>query len=194
MHRPNVRLGVIILAGGAASRMGQDKAALDWNGRSAVDRLAQVAAELGAEAIVTVGPNDHGWPRVVETPVGGGPVAGIVVGAAHLAKIGTDRLLVLAVDAPTVLAEDLMLLLGVSGPGAAYADLNLPLVMDLETLPAQAGAGWSVHRLIAAVGLVRLPVPAQARDRLRGANTPDERAALLQALIAVESAQKGGTP
>ena len=172
--------------------MGQDKAALDWNGRSAVDRLAQVSTALGAQAIVTVGPNDHGWPRAVETPVGGGPVAGIVVGAAHLASIGMDRLLVLAVDAPTLLAEDLLPLLGASGPGAAYFDLNLPLVLDHGALPPGAGAGWSVRRLIEAASLVRLPAPAQARDRLRGANTPDERAGLLRALIEMESAQKGG--
>ena len=172
--------------------MGQDKAALDWNGRSAVDRLAQVAVELGAEAVVTVGANNYGWPRVVETPVGGGPVAGIVVGAAHLASIGMDRLLVLAVDAPTLLTEDLVPLLGARGPGAAYADLNLPLVLDHNALPPDAGAGWSMRRLIEAAGLMQLPAPAQARARLRGANTPDERAALLQALVERESAQFGG--
>ena len=171
--------------------MGQDKAALDWNGRSAVDRLAQVAAALGAQAIVTVGPNDHGWPRVVEAPVGGGPVAGIVEGARHLASIAMDRLLVLAVDAPTLLAEDLVPLLGACGPGAAYADLNLPLVLDHSALPPEAGAGWSMRRLIEAADLVQLPASVQARDRLRGANTPDERAALLRALIEMESAQKG---
>ncbi len=187
-----MRLGVIILAGGPASRMGRDKAELDWNGRSPVDRLAQVSAALGTEAVVTVGAGNYGLPRVVETPMGGGPVAGIVAGAAHLARIGVDRLLVLAVDAPTLLSEDLVPLIGAGGPGAAYADLNLPLVLDLDALPTEAAAGWSVHRLIETAGLVRLRAPIEAQARLRGANTPTERAALLQTLLEVESAQKNG--
>ncbi|HEY0651236.1 NTP transferase domain-containing protein, partial [Phenylobacterium sp.] len=48
-------LGVVILTGGASSRMGADKAALLWGGRRAVDRLADLARELGAAAVLTSG-------------------------------------------------------------------------------------------------------------------------------------------
>ena len=43
-----MQLGAIILSGGASSRMGVDKAAMDWLGRRAVDRVADLAFEVGA--------------------------------------------------------------------------------------------------------------------------------------------------
>jgi len=185
-------LGVVILTGGGSSRMGRDKAELAWDGRRAVDRLADLARELGAAAIVTAGPRDYGLPVAVEDPPGGGPVAGIVAGAAALKAAGCDRGLVLAVDAPTVTAADLAPLLAAPGPGAAYDGLNLPLAFSLARLPAEAGHGWAMGRLIDAAGLARLACPADAAGRLRGANTPQEHEALLKALAARDSAQEDG--
>src|SRR5689334_8924323 len=97
-------LGAVILTGGAGLRMGADKAELEWGGRRAVDRLADLARSLGAAAIVTAGPRDYGLPVAAEDPPGGGPAAGVVAGARAL---GLTRVLVLAVDAPTLTAEDL---------------------------------------------------------------------------------------
>ncbi|HWU81604.1 MAG TPA: NTP transferase domain-containing protein, partial [Caulobacter sp.] len=39
MTREAVPFGAIILTGGASRRMGADKAALDWGGQRAVDRV-----------------------------------------------------------------------------------------------------------------------------------------------------------
>lgn len=185
-------LGVIILTGGGASRMGADKAALPWNGRRAVDRLAALARDLAAAATVTVGGQDYGLPRAAEDPPGGGPVAGIVAGATSLWSQGCSRALVLPVDAPTLLAADLQGLLDAPPPGAAFADLHLPLVLSLQALPADAGAGWPMGRLVERAGLARLSCPPEARARLRGANTPEERQVLLEALVRAESAQGSG--
>lgn len=185
-------LGVIILTGGGASRMGADKAALLWNGRRAVDRLAQLARDLSASATLTAGGLGYGLPMAAEDPPGGGPVAGIVAGAIVLRAQGCSRALVLAVDAPTILAADLQALLAAAPPGAAFADLHLPLVLSLHALPADAGAGWPMGRLVERAGLVRLSCPPEARARLRGANTPEERQVLLEALILAESAQGSG--
>jgi len=172
--------------------MGADKAALVWNGRRAVDRLAQLARDLGAAATLTVGGQDYGLPIATEDPPGGGPVAGIVAGAASLRARGCGRLLVLAVDAPTLLPADLQPLLDGPSPGATFADLHLPLVLDLDALPAEAGAGWPMGRLVERAGLARLACPPEARARLRGANTPEERQVLLKALAGAESAQEKG--
>lgn len=185
-------LGVIILTGGASSRMGIDKAAADWNGRRAVDRLAGLAKALGAVACVTAGPLSYGLPFAAEHPPGGGPVAGLVAAAALLRARGCIRVLLLAVDAPTVTAADLAALLAAESPGACFDGLRLPLVMDLAQLPSDSGRGWSMGRLAEAAGLALLPCPAGAEHRLRGANTPSEREALLHALIAAEAAQNEG--
>ena len=187
-----MNLGVIILTGGPSSRMGADKAGLDWLGRRAVDRLGDLARDLGAAAVVTAGPRDYGLPAVAEDPPGGGPVAGIMAAAAVLRAQGCARALVLAADAPTVTAADLAPLLDAPGPGAAYDRLNLPLVVELDRLPLEAGHGWAMGRLVDVAGLARLPPSPDATVRLRGANTPEEREALLRSLVAGHSAQEGG--
>ncbi len=184
--------GVIILAGGRSSRMGADKAVLDWGGRRAVDRLADLAGGLGSAMVVTAGPVAYGLPFVADDPPGGGPVAGIAAASVLLARAGCARALVLAVDAPTVAREDLAPLLAAPGPGACYAGLHLPLAIDLAALPADAGAGWSMFRLIETAGIARLDCPDGALARLRGANTPEEREILLAGLPTADPAQKGG--
>jgi len=187
-----MHLAAIILVGGASSRMGTDKAVLSWNGRRAVDRIADVARQVGAERVLTAGGGDYGFPRIDDPAPGGGPVAGIAAGIAALRAERRQRVLVLAVDAPTIRPGDLAPLIASASPGAAYDGLNLPLVMDRAAIPNQAGAGWSVGRLIDAAGLARLTCPSGAIERLRGANTPDERDRLLVELVEAECATKDG--
>jgi molybdopterin-guanine dinucleotide biosynthesis protein A len=165
-------LGAIILCGGGSQRMGRDKAVLDWGGRRAVDRVADLARAAGAQALVTAGA-DLGWPWVADDAAGAGPVGGVLAGARAL---GTARLLVLAVDAPTITPGDLAPLLATGG---CYEGLPLPMVLDAAALPADAEAGWPLRRLVERAGLVALPVPDGALQRLRGANTPEERDGLL---------------
>jgi molybdopterin-guanine dinucleotide biosynthesis protein A len=136
-----------------------------------VDRVADLARAVGAEALVTAGA-DLGLPWVPDDEAGAGPVGGVLAGAKAL---GTTRLLVLAVDAPTVTVEDLApLLLG----GGVYEGLPVPMVVAADAIPADAEAGWPLRRLVERAGLVALPVPDGAMARLRGANTPEEREAL----------------
>ncbi|TAL28897.1 MAG: molybdenum cofactor guanylyltransferase [Phenylobacterium sp.] len=187
-----MHLTAIILVGGGSTRMGADKAALVWNGRRAVDRIAEVARRAGAERVLTAGAGDYGFGRIDDPGPDGGPVAGIVAGVAAARALGSDRVLILAVDAPTASAEDLRPLVASSSPGAAYEDLNLPLVIDVASAPQDAGPGWAVARFIQAAGLSRLVCPPDAAARLRGANTPEERDGLLAALIESESDEEGG--
>ena len=177
--RQSTPFGALILSGGASSRMGVDKGAQDWGGRRAVDRVADLARAAGASAVLTVGRTDYGLPLVADDPPLGGPVGGVLAGAAALRGLGLPRALVLAVDAPTLRLADLKPLLRAAAPGAVFADLPLPMVLDLDALPADARAGWSMRRLCEAAGLAALPCPSDARQRLRGSNTPAERAALL---------------
>ena len=181
-------VGAVILTGGASARMGFDKARLEWRGRTAVDRAAAVARALGAHHIVTVGPEAFGWPNVMEDTPRGGPVGGVLAGAAALRALGAARALVLAVDAPTVLAEDLAPLLACPSPGAAYDGLPLPMVVDLDALPHDAPAHTPLRDLVSGAGLSRPVCAPRAVMRVRGANTPEERAALLAELTGREDA------
>lgn len=181
---PNAVIGAIILAGGASRRMGQDKAVLDWNGRSAIGRLADLAKDAGCGFVLTAGA-DHGLPFVPDPP-GKGPVAGVLAGMAALRERGVERALVLAVDAPTMRPDDLAPLLAAPAPGAAYEGLTMPMVVALAAVPPEAMGDWSMFRLIEQSGLAVLPLNPDARLRVRGANTPEERAVLLDELRAHE--------
>jgi molybdopterin-guanine dinucleotide biosynthesis protein A len=169
--------GVIILTGGASRRMGADKAALEWDGQRAIDRVAALATALGAVRVLTAG-RDHGLEHVDDPAPGSGPVGGVLAGVRALAAHGLTRALVLAVDAPTVTTLDLAPLLAAAEPGAFYDGLPVPMVVALAALPAEAEAGWPLRRLVERAGLAALACDETLRLRLRGANTPEERARL----------------
>ena len=168
-------LGAVILAGGASSRMGEEKALLGWGGRRAIDLVADLTRAVGASELVVAG-GDFGLPFVDDG--GGGPVGGLLAGVQALA--GVSRVLVLAVDAPTLKAADLAPLINAPPPGAAFAGFPLPIVIELAATPPDAQASWPLKRLIERAGLARLAAPADARARLKGANTPAERDELLR--------------
>ena len=169
--------GAIILTGGASRRMGADKALLAWDGQRAVDRVAGLAGAAGAVRVITVG-RDHGLEHVEDPEPGAGPVGGVVAGAKALAAGGLSRVLVLAVDAPTATVEDLTPLLTAPAPGAFYEGLPVPMMLTIAALPGDAEAGWPLRRLVEQAGLAMLDCDEAMRVRLRGANTPEERARL----------------
>ena len=173
-----VKLGAVILVGGASRRMGQDKAVLDWGGRRAIDRVADLARAAGAAEVLTAG-GDYGLPFVLDPSPQSGPVAGVLGGCAALKAAGCTRALILAVDAPTLAPEDLAPLLAAPAPGASFAGYPAPMVIELAALPEDFDAGAPFRRLVEAAGLAALPIPEGLEPRLRGANTPEERAALL---------------
>ena len=173
-------LGAIILVGGASRRMGADKALQDWGGLRAVDRVAELARRAGAELVVSAG-GDYGLPSVPDPERYAGPVAGLLAGVAALRDAGFRQGLVLAVDAPTLQLQDLTPLLGESC-GASYSGFPLPMVLPLGALPHDAERDWPLRRLVERAGLEQLDCPAEVARRVRGANTPAERQALLTEL------------
>lgn len=174
-------LGAIILTGGASRRMGADKASQLWGGRRAVDRVADLARTLGAVVVVSAGEGDFGLPRAPDPAPFSGPVAGVLAGIA-LVRGQVARVLVLAVDAPTLLAADLAPLLEPAGAGAAYDGQPLPMVLDLAAVPKDAQDDWPLRRFVERAGLIQVALDPELSPRLRGANTPQERERLAQGL------------
>lgn len=167
-------LGAIILTGGASRRMGTDKAVQLWDGRRAVDRVADLAHALGATVVVSAGDGEFGLPRAPDPAPLSGPVAGVLAGIERV-RGQAARVLVLAVDAPTIRPEDLAPLLAAEAPGAAFEDQPLPMVLDLAAVPADAQVDWPLRRFVERAGLVQLALDPALLPRLRGANTPAER-------------------
>ena len=186
-------LGALILTGGGSSRMGRDKAALDWRGVSAVDRVAALARVVGAETVLTVGRAVLGLPNIADDRPLAGPVGGVLAGARALKAAGSGRALVLAVDAPTLRPHDLHPLLAEHGAGAAYKGFHPPMLLRLDAIPAEVDDGWPLARLLERAGVCWLFCPPEAAARVRGANTPEERQALLRDLESYERAADPNT-
>lgn len=167
-------LGAIILAGGHGRRMGgTDKASLSAHGTRFIDRLlAQLP--YGTPA-VAVSPHYLGLPQVCESPLYGGPVAGIAAGAQALSHC--TELALFAVDAPD---SPLLLPRLRSTLASSTADAVLTRAADgylqplcslwhapalhtqLESLPTARNV--SVRRLIRGVNFVEVPGTGAERD------------------------------
>lgn len=170
--------------------MGDDKATLDWGGRRAVDLTADLARAAGAILVLTAG-GDYGLPFVDDPALGAGPVAGTLAGTARLVADGFTHALLLAVDAPTLELADLAPLLAAPDPGAAFAGHPVPAFVALDALPADASPAWPLRRLVERAGLATPVPPDGSKSRLRGANTPVERQALLRDFLARSGETRG---
>jgi molybdenum cofactor guanylyltransferase len=98
----------LVLAGGASSRMGRDKAALAYHGRSQLEWTFDLVAELCAATFVSVRPDQRdeptraAFPQVVDAQPGSGPIAGIT---AALQQHPKAAWLVVACDLPFITRE-----------------------------------------------------------------------------------------
>jgi len=98
-----LRLGAVILTGGTAARMdGADKAAIELDGVTLLERA--LAATMSAVEVVVVGeqvPTTRPVTWTIEDPHGGGPAAGLLAGLDRFLR-QPDLVAVLAVDMPKV--------------------------------------------------------------------------------------------
>lgn len=168
----------IVLAGGRGSRLGGiDKAALEIDGESMLDRTLRAVTGMrvilvGAESLGAESP-DAASPRITlvwEHPRSGGPAAGIGAG---LVEVTTPYVLIVACDTP-FLDEALPVLLDSRGEedGAIAVDgsgrrQNLMIVVRTEALADSAALhssldGLSVRTLLAPLSLIEVPVPARS--------------------------------
>jgi molybdopterin-guanine dinucleotide biosynthesis protein A len=188
-------LAAIVLAGGRSSRMGTDKALLDWHGSTLLRRVTGILQRVAEPVIVVAAagrrlPDLPGIEQATDRAAGRGPLEGI---AAGLRALGERRAaaFVTAVDAPFLHPEfvasaaaalpgyDVVLPLtaGHHHPTAAVYRTGLLTVLD-ELLEAgqRAPADLFARVRVRSAGdelLTRL-------ESLDNVNTPAEYAAALQ--------------
>ena len=96
-----------VLAGGKSSRMGEDKALVDWGGKTlldhALDRLREATSRAAAVscAVPKARYADHGAPVFTDSVEGAGALGGVLTGLERLPE-DADWGLFLAVDLPLV--------------------------------------------------------------------------------------------
>lgn len=99
-----------VLAGGNSSRMGQNKALLEFEGKPLVLRMAALVQSAGRDATV-IGPPELfapiGLEAIADIMPGAGPLGGIVTALGHS---GAEWNLIVAVDMPRLTTEWLLFL------------------------------------------------------------------------------------
>lgn len=91
----------VVLAGGRSSRMGRDKALLDWHGRPLLERQLAVLREAGVDDARVSGHRPR-YRGVADALPGAGPLGGLAGIAGALD--GDAELLVIPVDMPLLQA------------------------------------------------------------------------------------------
>ncbi|MSQ92741.1 MAG: molybdenum cofactor guanylyltransferase [Gammaproteobacteria bacterium] len=192
----------LVLAGGRSSRMREDKAALTIRRRPQLELAIELLAPFVSRTWVSVREDQRGdplraaFPQIVDGPWAEGPIAGIIAAqAAH----PEATWLVVACDLPLLDAATLSRLLAGRDSGrlatafrSAGDGLPEPLCAIYEPASREAilhfvAGGISCPRKFLIRHDVALLVPASP-SALANANTPEELAAVRQALAAQESA------
>jgi molybdopterin-guanine dinucleotide biosynthesis protein A len=160
----------IVLAGGSARRLGGiDKPALVVGGRALLDRA--LAAVAGARTRVVVGPRrltadpDVVWCR--EEPPGGGPVAALAAGLAH---VNAEVIVVIAADLPAVAPAVPTLIAALTDSAAGAA-----LLTDPSGRINHLAAAWRRSALAAAMHAVGPPQGVAMRTLADGVDVVQVR-------------------
>lgn len=178
LRAPGVGHDAIVLAGGRGKRLGgRDKALVQVGGRSLLARVLE--ATVAARNVVVVGSPRPGYDGVrwtSEEPADGGPTAGIVAGLRALGGGAAPWVLVLAVDQPGA-ASVVSSVLRSAATTPTETDLLCPhdsaghpqwllAAYRREALvracaAVGTGHGVSVHRLVAELRIVDVPVAGE---------------------------------
>lgn len=132
-----------VLAGGESSRMGKDKALVEFGGKPLVEHALSILREAGLTAAIAGARSDLArFASVVDDPEAGlGPLAGV---CAALASTSSRFAVILPIDLPLLPPSLLVYLLhhaqvtdsAVTVPSVAGFRQTFPVVLDRATLPA----------------------------------------------------------
>ncbi len=180
---PNIK--GVILAGGQSSRMGQDKANLNRDHRDMFRYTLDQLENMKLNGIV-VSRNDtqvlplNSLPLITDLYPQAGPLGGI---HAISQKVNADGVLIVPIDMPMLVTEDLQRLVNVGSQlnkPAYFKDTFLPLYLPLnpcvrdylEKVVLGKINNRSVRALCDYFG--GIPLQAQSTERLLNTNTPQQ--------------------
>ncbi len=171
-------LAGVVLAGGASSRFGRDKADEIWRGRTLLD-WSIAALDPLCDTIFVAGRDHPGFASVADRPRAGlGPLGGLAGALTAARDKGYDRLLSLPCDTPQ-LPRDLLARVAASPSATFVADcpvIGLWPTADADRLAAwlsEKGAG-SVRAWTAIIGAE----PVGTELPIANVNRPDDLAKL----------------
>ena len=192
MNKP--AFSVLVLSGGKSSRMGRDKALLQLDGQTLLERSKRLGEALGAQQVL-VSRNEPGF--IQDLVHDAGPMAGI---AAALPHCLTDWLLVLPVDMPLLTPAALEPLFLSSCPAGSFIEaFPLPVLLGktdelqqtLATTLSDPTAKRSLHQAWTKLGL--RPLPLLAPFAFQNCNDPTSFESIHKLLSPDNARQRGVT-
>ncbi|MHB1969214.1 MAG: molybdenum cofactor guanylyltransferase [Acidimicrobiales bacterium] len=142
---PAPPVAALLLTGGASSRLGRPKAALEVEGTPLAARVARVLSDV-CPLVLEVGPGYSGCESVLEDPAGEGPLGALAAGWAALGARGHEGpTLAVACDLPQLSVDLVRLIAQWPTPGSV-----VPVVAG-RAQPLLAR--WSNEALTASVAL-----------------------------------------
>lgn len=157
----------IVLAGGRSSRMGRNKALLEFKGRPLVRHMMDTMREAGLENIFVSGSLD-GYPCIPDESPFTGPAQGI---RGVLQKIsGYKGYLFVPVDMPLLSSRVLKFLMEQENGGYF---MGWPLPVYLKP-PFFLSRSQSVHGYLAGQGVYPVALPSEFENAMKNVNTPQE--------------------
>lgn len=174
------RWNALILAGGRSSRMGRDKAMLDWHGQPLLAAQIQHMEALGATELRVSGD----YPEVGGIPdrcQGLGPLGGL---DSALADAVDGNWLIVPIDMPLLQRAHIVPLISATQTASAscYRDHVLPMALRLDgharalirTLIEQPNGGRSLRALHRRLDGCCIDCPPDLRGGLSNCNTPEQ--------------------
>ncbi len=162
------KIAGVILVGGQSSRMGTNKALLNFHGRPLVEHMIDIVGQTGCSEVILSG-SLPGYECLPDLQPHEGP-AKAIQGLLERFRGRYDALLCVPVDLPLMTAEALRRLLSVQ-KSASFEGHPLPAVIDTGDVPADCRA---VYQLLQSIGAVILEMPAGIEGAFINVNTKQE--------------------
>lgn len=170
----NKKIAGVVLAGGRSSRMGQDKALLDYNGQSLLDHMIELLKQVGLDDVYVSG-DFKGYRSISDSTPHEGPAYAMHDVLQHLS--GVDGVLFVPVDTPLLNAQILHLLIQ-QEKGAYFAEHPLPAFITGRCLEWRSK---SVKEFLSKMKLCPLILPSEFEKCMVNSNTPEEWQEVLRA-------------
>lgn len=158
----------VVLIGGQSSRMGQDKALLQLNGRPLHQHMRGLLQAAGVSKTYFSG-SIPGVDGFADRQTHAGPARAVADIMRHLEGQHT-HVLVVPVDMPLLDVDILQQLLHSPIP-CHYDQQPFPFFMPVQAVPEDVR---SVRQLLQAAGAKSIPVPKMCENRFCNVNTPED--------------------
>lgn len=165
------KIAGVVLAGGQSSRMGTNKALLEYKGQPLLSHMIGLLKKTGVEDVFISG-EVEGFDGIKDETIFAGPAAAISCVLEKMEEKGYGGFLFVPVDMPFLTPEILSKLMEKEA-GAFFSGCPLPVY-----IPAGAGKkekGFSsVRQLIESFGIPEIPCPQEPERIFCNLNTPED--------------------